>query len=92
MMARWWKQVCSLPDIKLLATTLNGLVPTDSNKDFEMKKTVLRYCMLSYYLLMTDVTKGSGHLEKHHLRCFRKKSQYLELDLTFKNKDLLKPG
>jgi len=60
MMRRWWNQISALPDVKLLAMTLNGLVLPDSNdgeKELKLKKTILRYCMLSYTLLMAEITK-----------------------------------
>ena len=89
-MGRWWKQVCSLPDIKLLATMLNGLVPADSNKDFELKKSVLRYCMLSYTLLMNGVSEPSKK-RPHYVRRFGKTKEPLHLSLVH-YKNLLLPG
>ena len=62
MMRRWWQQISALPDVKPLAMTLNGLVLStniDPDRDLNLKKTILRYCMLSYTLLMVEVTKPS---------------------------------
>ena len=62
MMRRWWQQISALPDIKLLAMTLNGLVQFDKNepdRDLKLKKSILRYCVLSYTLLMVEITKPS---------------------------------
>ena len=77
MMRRWWNQISALPDVKLLAMTLNGLVLPDSNdreKELKLKKTILRYCMLSYTLLMAEITKpGKSMADLIDRSCCRSK-------------------
>jgi len=58
---RWWDQVYNLPEIDQIAVLMGGLVVTDGKNDEEahlFKITVLRYCMLSYCLLMRKISKG----------------------------------
>ena len=58
MMKRWWDQVTTLPDISQVAMVLNGLVK--SGKDsLSLKKTILRYCLLSYNAVMINITKNA---------------------------------
>merc|ERR1712062_782603 len=61
MMGRWWSQISKLPDITQVAMKLNALVcpknPDETERAQEMKRRILRYCMLSYYLLMIEITK-----------------------------------
>ena len=59
MMKRWWEQVSKMPDITLVAMKLNALVNPGNNLDqgMQIKHTVLRYCLLSYHLLMIEITK-----------------------------------
>ena len=57
MMKRWWDQVSSLPDIAQVAMVLNCLVPEDS---MHKKKTILRYCLLSYSAVMIQIRKKSS--------------------------------
>ena len=56
MMKRWWDQVSSLPDITQVAMALNGLVKTKEGS-MTFKKTILRYCLLSYNAVMIQITK-----------------------------------
>ena len=54
-------QVYNLPEIDQIAVLMGGLVVTDGKNDEEanlFKITVLRYCMLSYCLLMRKISKG----------------------------------
>merc|ERR1711892_789139 len=58
---RWWDQVYNLPEIDQIAVLMGGLVVTDGKNNEEahlFKITVLRYCMLSYCLLMRKISKG----------------------------------
>ena len=59
MMGRWWSQISKLPDITQVAMKLNALVcpnnSAETERAEEMKRRILRYCMLSYYLLMIEV-------------------------------------
>jgi len=58
---RWWDQVYNLPEIDQIAVLMGGLVVTDGKNDEEahmFKITVLRYCLLSYCLLMRKISKG----------------------------------
>ena len=56
MMKRWWDQVSSLPDITQVAMALNGLVKTKEGS-MTLKRTILRYCLLSYNAVMIQITK-----------------------------------
>ena len=56
MMTRWWCQVSSLPDISVVAMTLNGLVKTTKGS-MELKKSILRYCLLSYHAVIIQITR-----------------------------------
>ena len=58
MMKRWWDQVKSLPDITQVALVLNGLVSNSRKEDsMHLKKTILRYCLLSYNAVMIQISK-----------------------------------
>ena len=65
MMRRWWSQISKLPDITQVAMALNGFVQPNPDDSVEMirasnlKKDILRYCMLSYSLLMIELTRPS---------------------------------
>ena len=65
MMRRWWSQISKLPDITQVAMALNGFVqpnpadPDEMTKARKLKKDILRYCMLSYSLLMIEMTRPS---------------------------------
>ena len=90
MMKRWWSQISMLPDITQVAMKLNALVcpkNTDETEQAkEMKKTILRYCMLSYYLLMIEITNPKT-LKKTFIgrayTCFRRDKKKLK-DSTLK--------
>ena len=101
MMKRWWSQISMLPDITQVAMKLNALVcpkNTDETEQAkEMKKTILRYCMLSYYLLMIEITNPKT-LEKTFIgrayTCFRRhtkklKDSTLRFDEVTAKKELL---
>ena len=54
-------KVYNLPLIDQIAVLLGGLVVSDGKNDEEIhcfKKTVLRYCLLSYCLLLRKISKG----------------------------------
>jgi len=58
---RWWDQVYNLPEIDQIAVLMGGLVVTDGKNDEEahnFKILVLRYCLLSYCLVMRKISKG----------------------------------
>ena len=65
MMRRWWSQISKLPDITQVAMALNGFVEPNPNDPEEvtrakkLKHDILRYCMLSYSLLMIEITRPS---------------------------------
>ena len=79
MMGRWWSQISKLPDINQVAMKLNALVcPNNSDETEqaeEMKRRILRYCMLSYYLLMIEIN-GPKSMKKTFIGrayvCFRR--------------------
>ena len=56
MMKRWWDQVTTLPDITQVAMVLNGLVRSGKGST-SLKKTILRYCLLSYNAVLINITK-----------------------------------
>ena len=60
MMGRWWSQISKLPDIASVALPLNAFIhpkPNETEKAKKLKHTILRYCMLSYSLLMVEITR-----------------------------------
>ncbi len=61
MMARWWTQICKLPEITGIAMTLNALV-TDSAQGeaaaLDLKKRILKYCLLSYAMLLKNISRN----------------------------------
>ena len=63
MMKRWWDQISSLPDITPVAMALNGWVQPLPNS-LVLKKTILRYCLLSYNSVMIQIT-GSAKNDKN---------------------------
>ena len=60
MMKRWWDQVSSLPDIAQVAMVLNCLVPEVPEHSMHLKKTILRYCLLSFSAVMIQIRKKSS--------------------------------
>ena len=63
MMKRWWDQVSHLPNITSLAMFLNGMVPR-SHDSLALKKTILRYCLLSYHAVIVQITRDN---KKHKM-------------------------
>ena len=60
MMGRWWSQISKLPDIASVAMSLNAFVhpkPNETDNAKKLKHSILRYCMLSYSLLMVEITR-----------------------------------
>ena len=60
LMRRWWRKISRLPDITSVSMVLNTLVsakPDETEKAKKLKRTILRYCMLSYSLLMIEITR-----------------------------------
>ena len=58
MMRRWWSQVSNLPDIIPVAMALNASVKTEEvQRAKKLKHDILRYCLLSYSLLMIEITR-----------------------------------
>ena len=55
MMSRWWAQVSSMPDISPVAMVLNCWVLSGEGS-LELKKTILRYCLLSYNAVMIQIS------------------------------------
>merc|ERR1712141_206159 len=58
IMYRWWSQIIHMPRICDLAIVLNGIViPGHKGLDSatRFKKTILRYCLLSWTMMFTHV-------------------------------------
>ena len=58
---RWWEQYCKLPWPDTLALYLRGLVPGPEDGPRLVRRTVIRYCLLSYVLC---VRRMSARLRK----------------------------
>ena len=56
MMQRWWDQVSSMPDITQVSMVLNCLVKSEEGS-MELKKTILKYCLLSYNEVMIQISQ-----------------------------------
>ena len=47
---RWWEQYCKLPWPDNIAVYLRGLLPGNEDRKRKVRRTVIRYCLLSYVL------------------------------------------
>ena len=58
---RWWEQYCKLPWPDTIAIYLRGLVPGSEDGPRLVRRTIIRYCLLSYVLC---VRRMSARLRK----------------------------
>jgi hypothetical protein len=55
VMKRWWSQISNMAIITNVTNILNGTVQP-GEKGIQLKKTILRYCLLSWTLLMHKIS------------------------------------
>ena len=93
MMRRWWSQLAALPDVKLVAMTLNSLSNPDADpeKALKIKKTILRYCMLSYSLAMIQVEQHGERFNRFFSKLFSERTRDPLKTSMPMDKDLILP-
>jgi len=64
LISRWWDQVKGLPHIETITNSISGFVQLEFEENekekacaAELRKTIVRYCLLSWTMCMTTVSK-----------------------------------
>ena len=64
LISRWWDQVKGLPYIETITNSISGFVQLEFQENeqekacaAELRKTIVRYCLLSWTMCMTTVSK-----------------------------------